>query len=435
MTLPGLVAANNLSDVVDRERAWDNLGQNISIDFTLDATTISAGVAVPLVPITISGYDAIEREGAISLWINASSRQYAVSADSGATFITVIRSGSPVVEGQFGAGVVPLAAETINGVNQMVWRLSPTTITIWTLDASWVFVSQTAPITIDGNTLDTEVSFRVDLNADGILGEDKTLIEPQGSGSIVLYIGSISRRYFVSSDRGVTFTTVFLGGAPVVENQFGVGVVPLAAENISSVNQILWRLSSTQVLTWTLTSTWVYISQTPPINIGDNTIDLEIAFHVDINDDGILFSINNRDILALEGVRDTSTRDFALIKGLTSAAQPRLTTVATSTASLLTVKNNSLLKLAPVSSGNYFFASGLTLSGNTTRINGTNARSIATSPFSGSTATVPLLLRELRPQANWRITEPMISGTIASPDLAIPFETDSFVLFMKAGQN
>jgi hypothetical protein len=29
VTLPGLVAANNLSDVVDRERAWDNLGSGI----------------------------------------------------------------------------------------------------------------------------------------------------------------------------------------------------------------------------------------------------------------------------------------------------------------------------------------------------------------------------------------------------------------------
>jgi hypothetical protein len=29
MTLPGLVAANNLSDVVDREKVWDNLGLNI----------------------------------------------------------------------------------------------------------------------------------------------------------------------------------------------------------------------------------------------------------------------------------------------------------------------------------------------------------------------------------------------------------------------
>ena len=33
MTFPGLVAANNLSDVVNRERAWDNLGENISAEF------------------------------------------------------------------------------------------------------------------------------------------------------------------------------------------------------------------------------------------------------------------------------------------------------------------------------------------------------------------------------------------------------------------
>jgi hypothetical protein len=29
----------------------------------------------------------------------------------------------------------------------------------------------------------------------------------------------------------------------------------------------------------------------------------------------------------------------------------------------------------------------------------------------------------------------MPSGTIASPELAIPFETNDFVLFMKAGQS
>ena len=81
------------------------------------------------------------------------------------------------------------------------------------------------------------------------------------------------------------------------------------------------------------------------------------------------------------------------------------------------------------------FASGLTLSGVTVRINGTDALSIATSPFSGSTATAPLLFGELRPQANWRFTEPMTPGTIASPELAIPFETNNFVLFIKAGQN
>jgi hypothetical protein len=33
MALPGLVAAQNLADVTDRERAWDNLGLNVSADF------------------------------------------------------------------------------------------------------------------------------------------------------------------------------------------------------------------------------------------------------------------------------------------------------------------------------------------------------------------------------------------------------------------
>lgn len=145
--------------------------------------------------------------------------------------------------------------------------------------------------------------------------------------------------------------------------------------------------------------------------------------------------IKGRDILALREARNTSPRDFIFIRGLSSAAQPRLTTTAASTTSGLTLATNALPKLAPSSNGNYLFASGLTLSGVTVRINGTDALSIATSPFSGSTATAPLLFGELRPQANWRFTEPMTSGTIASPELAIPFETNDFVLFIKAGQN
>lgn len=147
------------------------------------------------------------------------------------------------------------------------------------------------------------------------------------------------------------------------------------------------------------------------------------------------YVINGKDVLALNAVRNASTRNFIFIKGLLSAAQPRLTTAAASTSSALTLATNALPKLSPTSSGNYFFASGITLSGVTTRINGTNALSIATSPFSGSTATAPLLFRELRPQANWRFTEPMPSGTIASPEFAIPFETNDFVLFMKTGPN
>jgi hypothetical protein len=146
-------------------------------------------------------------------------------------------------------------------------------------------------------------------------------------------------------------------------------------------------------------------------------------------------SIKGKDITALTDVKNTSVKDFVFIKGLTSSAQSRLTTVNSNTLATAALRDNSLLKNIATSSGNYFFSSGRTLSGISTRINGTNARSIATSPFSGSNATTSLFLSNLQVQSNWRITEPMTAGTIASPQLAIPFETDNFVLFMKAGQS
>jgi hypothetical protein len=99
------------------------------------------------------------------------------------------------------------------------------------------------------------------------------------------------------------------------------------------------------------------------------------------------------------------------------------------------LRDAAMPKFAPITRGNYLFSSGLTLSGTTVQINGTNALSIATSPFSSSTATVPLLFAGLRPQANWRISETMASGVLASPESAIPIATGDFLLFMKAGQS
>jgi hypothetical protein len=147
-----------------------------------------------------------------------------------------------------------------------------------------------------------------------------------------------------------------------------------------------------------------------------------------------VFTIKGKDILALNGVSRASTRDFVFIKNLTSPAQPRITTAAQNTASGTALQDAAMLKASPATIGNYLFSPGLTLSGVSTRINNTPALSIATSPFSGSTATANILLQELQPQANWRISEPMTSGTVVSPQLAIPFETDDFVLFMKAGE-
>jgi len=145
------------------------------------------------------------------------------------------------------------------------------------------------------------------------------------------------------------------------------------------------------------------------------------------------FTIKGRDILALEGVRNTSVRDFIFIKGLTSAAQPRLTAAAASVASGTVLRDNALLKASPTSVGNYAITRAF-LDASSLRINGIQAASISTVPFSGSTATTPLSISMLSAPVNLRFTQAMPSGTVTG-DRAIPIDTVSFILYAKAGQS
>lgn len=148
----------------------------------------------------------------------------------------------------------------------------------------------------------------------------------------------------------------------------------------------------------------------------------------------ISFPIFGNDIFALNGVKNTSTKDFVRIKGLTAPAQPRLNTAAANTASGVARQLIAMPRIAPVTSGNYIFSGTTVLSGATLAINGANASSIATSPFSGSTAIAPIALSSISLQSNFRITEAMTSGVLANPEIAIPYETNEFVFFIKAGQ-
>jgi hypothetical protein len=203
-----------------------------------------------------------------------------------------------------------------------------------------------------------------------------------------------------------------------------------ANRTMPSINSLVFQYSNTDPRQSTRFSRFTYY----PLRVNDITLQA-LTTSGPVSSFPYSFSIKGRDILALKEVNKTSTRDFIFTKGLLSKAQPRLTTASQYTSSGVALRDAAMPKFAPVTRGNYFFSSGLTLSGTTVQINGTNALSIATSPFSSSTATVPLLFAGLRPQANWRISETMASGVVASPESAIPIETGDFLLFMKAGQS
>jgi hypothetical protein len=140
------------------------------------------------------------------------------------------------------------------------------------------------------------------------------------------------------------------------------------------------------------------------------------------------------DILALVGARQASTADFVRIKGLTALVQPRLTTAALNAASGTALRDDALVKASPTSQGDYALSRGA-LDALSLRVNGLQVASISGSPFSGDTATVPLLISSFAAPANLRVSDAMASGSLASPERAIPIEAGQFIFYAKAGQS
>jgi hypothetical protein len=147
-----------------------------------------------------------------------------------------------------------------------------------------------------------------------------------------------------------------------------------------------------------------------------------------------VFTIKGKDILALNGVSRASVRNFIFIKGLTNPAQPRITTAAQNAASGTVLRDASLLRNAPSSEGDYSVPRGVFDAG-TLKVNGIQAASLSSSPFSGSTALFPISIRTMELSSDFRLATTFPSGTITSPERALPVETTSLVLYAKAGQS
>jgi hypothetical protein len=153
-----------------------------------------------------------------------------------------------------------------------------------------------------------------------------------------------------------------------------------------------------------------------------------------ISGSSALIAIEGSDILELQGAKDASVADFVRIKNLSSPAQPRLTAAATDAASGIALRDNALLKVSPSSEGDFFITRGV-LDGQSLRVNGLAIASISGSPFSGSTASCPLLISSFAAPTNLRISNAMASGALAFPEKAIPIETNQLILYAKAGQS
>ncbi|MEB3259110.1 MAG: hypothetical protein VKP63_00605 [Cyanobacteriota bacterium] len=148
-----------------------------------------------------------------------------------------------------------LAADTVNGVNQILWRNnSANFLHTWSLDATWTWTSSGGTFALNeapGWTLET--SFQVDANNDGIIGAPLSTIEARGTTTLLRRPSDDSA--FVQVGSGPRTQVQSPWGATIGSNTSPWQM--LAADTINGVNQVLWRNNSANVLhTWSLDANW-----------------------------------------------------------------------------------------------------------------------------------------------------------------------------------
>jgi len=378
MTLQGLIAAQNLADVTDKEKAWDNLGAGIGavIQSTNSIRNNTMAGAVAGTPGTLPTNWVFENP------IGLSSSIVGTGVDDGISYIDIRFSGS-------------VAAGTSSRELVFYWE------------------SFTAIPVVRGQTWTHSCYAKIVAGSlTGIAGGRLYLIGTS--------FGEIALQSFDYSSLTESFAKCRVSQTYAFIQDTTTYVAP-------RIDVIFTRDAND--IDFTLRIGMPQMQQgaflTPPIP----TVNAAVSALVPIS-----FTIKGKDILALNGVNKTSTLYFSLIKGLADSAQSRITAAAQNAASGATLSNAALLRNSPSSQGDYINARGAFDAG-TLKINGIQAASLSSSPFSGSTASFSCSISTIEVSSDFRLASVFSSGTIASPKRAVSIETDSLVLYAKAGQS
>jgi hypothetical protein len=368
MTLPGLIAAQNLSDVADPAAAWNNLGANINA--TITTTNV----------VTRS------EDFAASEWVK---NQSTVASN-----VTTAPNGTSTAD-----KLIPnLGSEGLGrSVNVVFARPANTSSIIVSVFAK---PSEFSILTL-----------RLEPIGAGTLSNRRYNLS---TNSISELSGPVFLSEIISLDNG--WSRVVMGARLGDETQFRFRITTGFESQVPDGTSGLFLWGASAEFSY-------FLTDYKPTSGAPVTASSPISFRLSAGD-----------ILALNGASRASAVDFIRTRGLTSAAQPRISAAAAAASSGTVLQDNALLKASPVSEGNYALSRGA-LDGGSLQVNGVGVASISGSPFSGSTATAPLLISSLGMPQELRLQDAMPSGTITAPERAIPVESDSLVLYAKAGRS
>jgi hypothetical protein len=205
----------------------------------------------------------------------------------------VIKDGVQVYAGIYGNDWQVLAAETVGGVNQLLWKnVSANRLHVWSLNSSWSWVSSAGwdePNSTAGQQL--EAAFGIDLDGNGTVAAPSTTSTTiENKGEISLLKGSGNRYSALSTVPGSSGVAITNGGSQIYEGIYGNDWQVLAADSISGVNQVLWMNNGVNRLhVWTLDGNWNRTASSGLINpLSGSGKELEAQFGIDTNADGII---------------------------------------------------------------------------------------------------------------------------------------------------
>jgi hypothetical protein len=181
-----------------------------------------------------------------------------------------------------------IAADTISGVNQILWRNNTSSfLHIWNLDANWSLQSTNGSDAFNSpRASELEMSFQMDANRDGIIGSPFTTIEAPGNTKLLKRSDGKAFVEVGGARQEITSPWGSQAGDDSSEWQM------IAADTIGAVNQILWRNNTSSFLhIWNLDANWSLQSASGSDAFNSaRAWELETSFQMDANRDGIIGS-------------------------------------------------------------------------------------------------------------------------------------------------
>ncbi|WP_233467081.1 lectin-like protein [Dolichospermum flos-aquae] len=268
-----------------------------------------------IIEITSPTYTPIESTGNTKLVKDITDKYF---TQIGTNTPIAIKNGGQQIFQNIYPGWQTLAAETVNGENQVLWKnTAGNYLHIWRLDNNWNRVSSEGQFALNSAAAFTqETNFGIDTNGDGIIGSPYTTVESSGNTKLVK---DTANKFFAQVGEGIP-TAINNGGVQIFQNIYA-GWQTLAAETVNGVNQVLWKNVSGNFLhIWRLDNNWNWVSSEG--QFGFNSADAftqETNFGIDANGDGVIGNPAGNPYILIESsgntklVKDTDNKFFAQV--------------------------------------------------------------------------------------------------------------------------